>query len=352
MGCLRPKMLFESEEKARNFIKFNAGEISERSRHVPVRGYYCQFCGGWHVTSADESNASDKEKQDAQLWESMRLERQGSVAQAKNTDDRSLKYMVEVIGWKRRKSVPTAEQLELRRLGQRLGDLHGQVMSAMKSVEYARAEALINESRETCSKLKQRVDEYGDGQQMYDKAFRNMQDDMDLLNVIKGLINDKDARRKYLDSLSGRVQNKFIKRIVHNLSAMELIDEQCGLATALIQNGEYDAAKEIVRNIRVYKSGIRGAKVASKKADRKLLDVMELFPKESKHERQNQFIAVIEHLEQAHAAYRMDDYLVCVEHVEEAKRLMPKKADDATASFLWAKIASLDSLFNDDGIIG
>lgn len=45
---LRPKMLFETEKKAMNFIKFNADAFEDN--HVPVRAYFCKGCGGWHLT--------------------------------------------------------------------------------------------------------------------------------------------------------------------------------------------------------------------------------------------------------------------------------------------------------------
>jgi len=49
--CGRIKMLFETEKKADNFIKFNADEIEENMGFKPERSYYCISCGGWHVTS-------------------------------------------------------------------------------------------------------------------------------------------------------------------------------------------------------------------------------------------------------------------------------------------------------------
>lgn len=48
--CGRAKMLFESEKKAMNFIKFNSEEFDSKT---PNRAYYCEVCGGWHVTSRE-----------------------------------------------------------------------------------------------------------------------------------------------------------------------------------------------------------------------------------------------------------------------------------------------------------
>lgn len=47
MGCQRPKMLFESKNKADNFLKFNKDDFDK----APTRSYFCPFCGGWHISS-------------------------------------------------------------------------------------------------------------------------------------------------------------------------------------------------------------------------------------------------------------------------------------------------------------
>lgn len=46
-------MLFQTEKKAMNFIKFNAEEFRDIN-HIPVRAYYCQGCGGWHLTHKEK----------------------------------------------------------------------------------------------------------------------------------------------------------------------------------------------------------------------------------------------------------------------------------------------------------
>ena len=62
-NCDRTKMLFETERKAENFMKFNSEEIQEESGYSPQRSYYCLFCGGWHVTSLkDKVGLSRKEQ--------------------------------------------------------------------------------------------------------------------------------------------------------------------------------------------------------------------------------------------------------------------------------------------------
>lgn len=53
-NCERVKMLFETQKKADNFIKFNKEEIESKSGYSPERSYYCVFCDGWHLTSIKE----------------------------------------------------------------------------------------------------------------------------------------------------------------------------------------------------------------------------------------------------------------------------------------------------------
>lgn len=67
-GCRRSKMLFESQAKAKNFIKFNADAIREETGVAPIRIYYCAYCAGYHVTSCESAEIGiilDKKDQKA-----------------------------------------------------------------------------------------------------------------------------------------------------------------------------------------------------------------------------------------------------------------------------------------------
>lgn len=45
--CGKQKMLFESESKANNFIKFNKSKIKNGDK---LRSYYCTACCAWHIS--------------------------------------------------------------------------------------------------------------------------------------------------------------------------------------------------------------------------------------------------------------------------------------------------------------
>jgi len=50
---MRPKMKFETEKEARNFIKWNHDNFDEK---VPSRVYWCEACCGYHITARPEGN--------------------------------------------------------------------------------------------------------------------------------------------------------------------------------------------------------------------------------------------------------------------------------------------------------
>jgi hypothetical protein len=50
--CGRPKMLFETERKAQNFIKYNGQDILRDGQTIDqIRVYYCPSCCGYHITT-------------------------------------------------------------------------------------------------------------------------------------------------------------------------------------------------------------------------------------------------------------------------------------------------------------
>jgi hypothetical protein len=55
------KQLFESESKAMNSIKFNKDDFDDKN-HVPCRAYYCEACGGWHLTSLPSYNENSNKR--------------------------------------------------------------------------------------------------------------------------------------------------------------------------------------------------------------------------------------------------------------------------------------------------
>jgi len=59
--CGRPKMLFESEKAANNFLKFNMNEVNPDGKRE-MRVYYCPACCGYHISSHQYKGGNRTEK--------------------------------------------------------------------------------------------------------------------------------------------------------------------------------------------------------------------------------------------------------------------------------------------------
>ena len=66
--CGRQKMVFESERKAQDFIRWNSGEIPGGNRLHP---YYCKACCGWHI-----SHVEHREEYDSRMDERLSVYRE------------------------------------------------------------------------------------------------------------------------------------------------------------------------------------------------------------------------------------------------------------------------------------
>ena len=79
--CGKQKMLFETERKAQDFLRWNADEISGGEN---LRPYYCKACCGWHLTHVryreeydgrmDKRISTYRESKSGQEWQ-RRIER-------------------------------------------------------------------------------------------------------------------------------------------------------------------------------------------------------------------------------------------------------------------------------------
>ena len=60
--CGRPKMLFETERKASDFIRWNGDEIFTGGGEL--RPYYCPACCGWHISHQQHKQEYDTRTDD------------------------------------------------------------------------------------------------------------------------------------------------------------------------------------------------------------------------------------------------------------------------------------------------
>lgn len=58
--CNRPKMRFDTEKKAQNFIKYNGSDILKEGQTIDqIRVYYCPSCCAYHITTKPHKKSYD-----------------------------------------------------------------------------------------------------------------------------------------------------------------------------------------------------------------------------------------------------------------------------------------------------
>lgn len=85
-------MLFETQKQADTYIVFTQEEEVDNMRKLPVRSYYCNLCGGWHVTSNPNVEFFENFKSEAEIIVDEYLESR-SNGQAKKAFAKSAEYI-------------------------------------------------------------------------------------------------------------------------------------------------------------------------------------------------------------------------------------------------------------------
>lgn len=78
------KMLFSTEKKASNFIKFNSTEIEDEKGNSPERSYFCLACCGWHTTSQKE--VPDRKSKTERLLEQAEYNKWAKISEEKKSE--------------------------------------------------------------------------------------------------------------------------------------------------------------------------------------------------------------------------------------------------------------------------
>ena len=102
-------MLFESEQKALKFMEFNQDLMLEENGKAPIRAYYCEVCGGWHLTSHLYNGHYDQTRGSALMESvSLLLHMEELLREMKHADDTVTKFQL---------------QREFQRIAERVGEL-------------------------------------------------------------------------------------------------------------------------------------------------------------------------------------------------------------------------------------
>lgn len=149
VACHRPKMLFETQAKANNFIRYNAAEMLQAGTKAPVRSYYCSLCGGWHVTSNPSTEDGERlDQRDNELVK--RLEARKTVRPTASAEKANVSEIANAIDIKLQEYAFLAAQFDLEAAGKLLFELADTVRSKIDRIgaKHSKIESILKRIRD------------------------------------------------------------------------------------------------------------------------------------------------------------------------------------------------------------
>lgn len=326
IGCHRSKMLFATQAKADNFIKFNSEDIAAHSSKVPSRSYYCSFCCGWHVTSVDDDNfAKQRDERDAKVWE---------VIRAKVMKQAGVSEMPTAMLPKRKRLPATPEGYQLTRMIFDIDNLSIRIINAMFRTDYEAAESLINDAGILYEETLAKSAEYGIDCKVIDKRGSKLSTLEEDLCFVKSLIGNPEARQEYLDNAK-RGKNKSRRpSLVESLHSMEAIESLLVDATEAAKKKDREKVTELCDEIEYHlKYGVKAIGEQKRRLYRRRIDgLLRQCGMESDERPDSLYrtlvVSAIEHIEQAYSALQTSDFVSLQTHLSMAENILPETDDE------------------------
>lgn len=227
-------MLFETQAKADNFIKFNKDEILEDHGRAPVRSYYCSFCNGYHVTSNPSTEFGEKlNVEDEQALNEVlerfyhRKIRKSAQSDLCNKKDKTIASALKVPIWNKLQKA----------------------LSILKVGKLSEFKTLINE----CTQ------EIKESRSIWPNGYLNKLTELEkhvtaahmLLSDIEYLLNKDDkTQAEYISNLETEKQ-ELIKNALHNYNIINSINALLADCGVLITNKKFDEAEEVLKRVNV-----------------------------------------------------------------------------------------------------
>lgn len=347
IGCHHNKMLFATQAKADNFIKFNSKDIAAHSSKVPSRSYYCSFCCGWHVTSIDDDKlAKQRDERDAKVWEAIKtkVKRQAVASEPRTAMLPKLP---------KRKHMPyTTEGYHILRMLFDIDNMNMKIINAMRRTDYVAAENLINDARMLYEEILAKSAEYGIECTVIDKRGDKLSALEEDYCFVKSLIGNPDARQEYLDNAErGRNKNRRPSMVesLHRVELrVELIESLFVVAKEAAEIKDNKRVKELCAEIEhklKHEVKILGAS-RCELYRRRINKLLKLCGNSSVEQAdsvyRNLVISAIEHVEQAYSALQGFDFISLENHLSKAEDILPE-ADDENIRLLSNHISKLRS---------
>lgn len=324
-GCKHHKMLFESQAKADNFIKFNSDEIAAQSGKAPSRSYYCSFCCGWHITSiSDAVLAADRDERDAQVWE--------QIQQA--MESKKKKVSANAAPTPKPRKFPKSEQgIILREISLQIDKAVVSVESALLNADIHRIRTQFDRLLKLENELRTKSSEYGIDVKSIDKRYIKISGVKALFSQVFDYFIDRNMRQSYLSSLSPNDMTKRKNLIIHNIETIDRINACFDHIKELSYTKDREEIRTLCKNVMTSLiPQLKGVDAQRRQAfishAEDLLSAISHPIQYVDEQYKGLILSIITHLENAHKAYNENDFESCDESLYKAEMLMPGISND------------------------
>ena len=347
IGSKRPKMLFETQSKADNFIKFNSEEISSQSKKAPTRSYYCSFCCGWHVTSVvEEERAKHDDESDEKLWEVIAL----ASKSKKKIKEKKIEEIGTIQKSKSRKFPGTEQVYILRVIAERIDKTAARVESALVTANIEKLRLNFSELIELEKELRARSNEFGIDVSSIDKRYNKIAKYKQLFDEVFDYFVDDTKRKDFLKEISDEDFTNLKNIIINNIDIVSKIKfcfEQIRTKSIGFDSKEIEQlCNEIITE---YIPKLKGAtsklKKKFKQDAKKILSNVSHTQNSINNHYKNLLLTIIKHLEEAYKAYKYNDFELCKILINKAECLLPDVTSDVELT-LYNQILNLKGFLN------
>lgn len=254
IGCHHSKMLFETQAKAENFIRFNGSDIAAQSGKAPSRSYYCTFCCGWHVTSVEgEENAKERDERDEKVWTIIR-ERNAKAESGRKAKSRNQKPVVKpekakAVPPKPKKLPNTAEGWEIMNMLLQVDSWCLKVKSSLLRCAFQETGALVNHAEIAYKETLQKAEQYGIESKTIDQRGDKIESIKETIIFLAEFIDKPEKRREYMDNLSDKQRRKELSLMVERIDNFERIEHLFEEANAHLDRHEPEFIPKICAEI-------------------------------------------------------------------------------------------------------
>lgn len=300
-------MLFETQEKADNFMRFNNSIMATKSKKTPKRSYYCSFCCGWHITSIDDNEfAKSKEEKDGKLWDSIRVAAKGEDLKIKKSKSKVSKPQEKSAESKKVKPEPCEEEKHKVELINQITQMLQKVYVRLNQNDFETSRQILEDSKNMYQRVTELIEKHNLSVSRVQTTRAKIDKLTSWLDTLLSLQNDSERQIAMIRELECGYEDRYFLTMLRTLRNREKVLNCVEAVKSAAEKEDYEKARKYITEIErlvMYGFGGDGAVANRKWAKQQLILAKKIIQNKSikTMNLQKRFLSIIETVERASA---------------------------------------------------